>query len=110
MTSFKDAQQVVPFGPSKVWGHVFDPPVSKNHSSLGLSAKNGKGKSLKSKSTMSSNHDVFHSGGYLHPTVSGVNVIEEDEEDQEVPNYVTPIVRIQNWVTYDIPSCIHVSK
>ena len=69
-----------------------------------------KGESLKSKSTMSSYHDVFRSGGYLHPTDSGVNAVEEDEAEQEMPNYVTHGVRVQNWVTIDVPSCVHVSK
>ena len=110
MTSFKDDQQVVHNGLSKVLGQVVDHPVNKNRAGLGFSAKNGKGEGLKPKSTMRSYHDVFRSRGYLHLTVSGVNSIKEDEEDQEVPNYVTPVVRIQNWVTYDVPSCIHVSK
>ena len=75
---------------SKVWGHVIDPPVNKNMAGLGFYAKNGKNESLKLKSTMSSYHDVFRSGGYLHPSVSRVNAIEKDEEDQEMLNYVTP--------------------
>ena len=87
-----------------------DPPVNKNKSGLGFSLKNDKGESLKSKSTMKSYHDVFHSGGYLHLIGSGINVVEEDEAEQEVPNYVTHGVRVQNWVTIDVPSCIHISK
>ena len=71
-----------------------DPPVNKNKNGLGFSSKVGKGESLKSKSTMSSYHDVFRSGGYLHPTDSDVNVIEEDEAEQEMPNYVTHGVRV----------------
>ena len=87
-----------------------DPPVNKNKTGLGFSSKNGKGESLKPKSTMNSYHDVFRSGGYLHPIDYGINVVEEDKAEQEAPNYVTRGVRVQNWVTIDVPSCIHVSK
>ena len=87
-----------------------DPPVNENRTSLGFSSKIGKGKSLKSKSNVNSYHDVFRSGGYLHPIDSGINDVEEDEAEQEVLNYVTHGVRVQNWVTIDVPSCIHVSK
>ena len=59
---------------------------------------------------MSSYHDVFRSGGYFHLTDSRINVVEEDEAEQEMPNYVTHGVRVQNWVTFDVPSCIHISK
>ena len=59
---------------------------------------------------MNSYQDVFLSGGYLHPIGYGINVVEEDEAEQEVSNYVTHRVRVQKWVTIDIPSCIHVSK
>ena len=94
MTSFKDAQQVVRNGPSKVWGKIINPPVNKNRAGLGFSAKNGKIESLKSKSTMSSYQDIFRSRGYLHPTISEVNFIMENGEEQEMPNYVTPGVRV----------------
>ena len=110
MTSLKDAKQVVRNGPSKVWGQVIDPPLNKNRDGLRFSAENGKGESLKSKSSVNSYHDVFRSGGYLHPIGSGINVVEEDKAEQEAPNYVTRGVRVHNWVTIDVPSCIHVSK
>ena len=73
-----------------------DPPVNKNRTGLGFSSNNGKGESLKSYSTMSSYHDVFRSGGYLHPTDSGINVVEEDESETEMPNYVMHGFRVQN--------------
>ena len=93
-----------------VWGRLVDPPVNKNRAGLGFSSRNCKGESLKSKSTVNNYHDVFRSGGYLHPIGSGINVVEEDEAEQEVPNYVKHGVRVQNWVTIDVPSCIHISK
>ena len=34
----------------------------------------------------------------------------EDEAEPEIPNYVTHRVRVKNWITIDVPSCIHVSK
>ena len=84
--------------------------MNKNRTGLGFSLKIGKGEGMKSKSTVNSYQDVFRSGGYLYPIGSGINVVEEDEAEQEVPNYVTHGVRVQNWVTIDVPSCIHVSK
>ena len=110
MVSLKDAQQVVHNGHNAVWGRLVDPPVNKNRTGLGFSSRDGKGENLKSKSSVNNYHDVFRSGGYLHPIGSGINAVEEDEAEQEVPNYVTHGVRVQNWVTIDVPSCIHVSK
>ena len=108
VVSLKDAQQVVRNGHNAVWGQLVDPPVNKSRAGLGFSLKNGE--SLKSKSSVNSYHDVFRSGGYLHPIGSGINVVEEDEVEQEVSNYVTHGVRVQNRVTIDAPSCIHISK
>ena len=97
-------------GHSEVWGQIVDPHVNKNRVGLGFSVKNDKGKSMKTKSTVGKYQDIFRSGGYLHPTVSGINAIVEDEADPEIPNYVTHRVRVQNWIIIDVPSCIHVSK
>ena len=58
-----------------------DPPVNKNRAGLGFSSRSDKGESLKSKSSVNSYHDVFFSGGYLHPIGSGINVVEEDEAE-----------------------------
>ena len=84
--------------------------MNKNRTGLDFSSKNGKGESLKSKSSVNSYHDVFRSGGYLHPIDYEINVVEEDEAEQEAPNYVTHGVRVQNWVSIDVPSCIYISK
>ena len=84
--------------------------MNKNITGLGFSSRNGEGESLKSKSFVNSYHDVFRSVGYLHLIGSGINAFEEDKAEQEVPNYMTHGVRVQNWVTIDVPSCIHVSK
>ena len=84
--------------------------MNKNRAGLGFSSRSGKSEGLKSKSSVNSYQDVFRNGGYLHPISSGINAVGEDEAEQEVPNYVTHGVRVQNWVTIDIPSCIHVSK
>ena len=110
MVSLKDAQQVVHKGHSGVWGQIMDPPVNKNSADLGFSLKNDKGKGMKPKSTAGRYQDMVCSGGYLNLTVSRINTIVEDEAEQEMPNYVTHEVRVQNWITIDILSCIHVSK
>ena len=110
MVSLKDAKQVVHKGHSEVWGQIVDPPVKKNRVGLGFSLKNDKGKSMKPKFAACKYQDIFHSGGYLHPTVSEINAIVEDEAEQEMENYVTHRVRVKNWITSDVPSCMHVSK
>ena len=87
-----------------------DSPVNKNKARLGFSVNNDKGKGMKPKSAASKYQDISHSGGYLHPTVSGINAIVEDEAEPEMPNYLTHGVRVKNLITMDVPSCIHVSK
>ena len=91
-------------------GQIVDPPVNKNRASLGFSVKNDKGKSMKSKTSADKYLDIFRSRGFLHPIVSGINAIMEGETNPEMPNYVTHRVRVQNWITIDAPSCIHVPK
>ena len=97
-------------GPSKVWGQIFDPPVNKNRAGLGFFVKNGKAENMKSKSTLGKYQDIFRSGGYLNPTVPRINAILEGESEQEMSNCVTHGVIVQNWITIDVPSCIHISK
>ena len=87
-----------------------DPPVNKNRACLGFSVKNYKGKSMKAKTAAGKYQDIIRSGGYIHPTIYGINDIVEDEAEPEMLNYVTHGVRVQNWITIDVPSCIHVSK
>ena len=84
--------------------------MNKNIASLGFSTKNGKGEIMKLKSALGKYHDIFHNGGYLHPTVPWINAILEGGEEQEMPNYVTHGVRVQNWITINVPYCIHVLK
>ena len=110
MASFKYAQHVVRNGHNEVWGKIVDPPVNKNKAGLGFSVKNDKGKSMRPKSNAGKYQDIFCRGGYLHPIVSRINVIVEDEVEQEMPNYVTHRVRVQNLITIDVPSFIHVSN
>ena len=94
IASFKDTQQVMHNGPSKVWGKIVESPVNKNRVGLGFSMKNDKGKNMKPKSALGKYQDIFHSGGYLHPIVPRINAIVEDEAEQEMPNYVTHGVRV----------------
>ena len=110
IASFKDAQQVVQNGPSKAWGKIINQPVNKNKAGLGLSVKNNKCEILKPKSAFSKYQDIFHSAGYLHSTTLKINAILEDEPGQEMPNFVTHRVRVHNWITIDVLSCIHISK
>ena len=65
---------------------------------------------MKPKSALGKYQDIFHNVGYLHPTIIRINAILEGESEQEMPNYVTHGVRVQNWTTIDVPSCIHISK
>ena len=97
-------------GHSEVWGQIVDPLVNKIRYGLGFSVKNDMGKSMKLRAAAGKYQYIFFSGGYLHPTVSEINSIVEDEVEPEIPNYVMHEVRVQNWITIDGPSCIHVSK
>ena len=97
-------------GPSKVWGKIVDPPMNKNRVGLGFSVKINKGENMKPKSALGKYQDIFHIGGYLHPTFPRIIAILEGESEQEMPNYVTHGVRVQNWITIDVPSCSHISK
>ena len=83
-------------GNNSVWGRLLDPPVNKNRAGLGFPSRNEKGEGLKSKSSVNNYQDVFCSGGYLHPIGSGINVVEDDEAEQEVSNYMTHGVRVHN--------------
>ncbi|MEM5332348.1 hypothetical protein VSR34_38635, partial [Paraburkholderia sp. JHI2823] len=65
---------------------------------------------MKSKSALAKYQDIFHIRGYLHPTVPRINAITKGEAEQEMPNYVTHGVRVQYWITIDVPSCVHISK
>ena len=56
-----------------------DPPVNKNRAGLGFSLKNDKVKRMKLKSAAGKYQYIFRSGGYLHPTVFGINAIVEDK-------------------------------
>ena len=107
ITSSKYAPQVVQKGPSNVWGRVIDPPVNKNRTGLGFSLKN---EVMKLKSSLSKSQDIFHSARYLHPTTLEANAILEDEPEIEMPNFVTHGVRVHNWITVDVPTCICISK
>ena len=68
--------------------------MNKNRVGLGFSMKVSKGENMKPKTALGKYQDIFHSGGYLHSNVPKVNVILEDEEEQEMSNYVTHGVRV----------------
>ena len=63
---------------------------------------------MRTKSALGKYQDIFHNGCYLHPIVPRINAIMDGEAEQEMPNYVTHRVRVQNWITIDVPSGIHV--
>ena len=67
-------------GPSKAWGQIVDPHVNKNRAGLGFSVNSGKSEIMKPKSALGKYQNIFHSGGYLHPTVPRINAILEGEE------------------------------
>ena len=106
--SFKDAQHVVHNGSSKAWGKIIDPPVNKNRDGLGFSVKNNKGEILKPKSAFSKYQGIFHSAGYIHPATSKINDILEDDPGKEILKFVTHGVRVHNYITVIVPSCIHI--
>ena len=91
-------------------GKFVGPLVNKNMVGFGFSVKNDTGENLKPKTALGKYQDIFHNGGYLHPIFSRINATVVDEEEQEMSNYVTHEVRVQNLVTIHVHSCIHVSK
>src|SRR3954462_1759384 len=108
IASFKDAQLVVQNGHSGVWGQVVSLQENRNRAGLGFSASD---KSvMKSESAFRPYQEMFHSAGFLHPTLPEVDAIVEDEPEPEVPNFVTHGKMIKNWIVIDILECTHVSK
>ena len=88
-------------------GQVINPPVNRNETGLSFSMKK---EVVNPNLALSKYQDIFHSAGYLHPTTPKINAILEDESEHEMSNFVTYGVRVQNWITVDVPSCIHISK
>ncbi|XP_058751635.1 uncharacterized protein LOC131624732, partial [Vicia villosa] len=87
IASFKDAQLVVQNGHSGVWGQVVSLQENRNRAGLGFSASD---KSvMKSESAFRPYQEMFHSAGFLHPTLPEVNAIVEDEPEPEVPSFVS---------------------
>lgn len=53
---------------------------------------------------------MFHSVGFIHSKDQSVAAILEDDEEQEMPNFVAQGSICQNWIIVDVPFVIHLSK
>lgn len=53
---------------------------------------------------------MFHSVGFIHSKDQYASTILEDDEEQEVPNFVTHESICQNCIVVDVPFVIHLSK
>lgn len=54
--------------------------------------------------------EVFHSAGFIHTKDQSIVVILEEDEEQEVLDFVTRGSTCQYLIVMDVPSVIHLSK
>lgn len=54
--------------------------------------------------------EVFHSAGFIHTKDQSTAAILEEDEEQEMPDFVTCRSTCQNWIAVDVPYVIHLSK
>ena len=54
--------------------------------------------------------EVFRSAGFIHPTPPEVDAIIGDDFEEDLPDFVTHGVVLQNWTTVDIPVVMHISE
>ncbi|CAI8593899.1 unnamed protein product [Vicia faba] len=108
ISSLKDAQQVVQHGLIEGRGHIMNLPENKHFVGLGFSLKSGK--TVKHEVIFRPIQEIFHSGGFIHPTSPEVDAVTKDDSDLDWPNFMTHGGTSQNWIVVDIPIVVHVSK
>lgn len=104
IASFRDAEQRVQAGRSKVWGKMVEVAENRNRAGLGFS-------SGRQRQQQNFNHgtcpQLFQSGGFIH--YPEVDAILEEQAEPDRAGFVSH-QRINNWTSVDIPSCLHISK
>ena len=85
------------------WGKIVELAENKNIAGLGFSL----GATLRDLNLI---QEVFHSADFIHSKDQSDVAILEDDEEQQVPNFVTRGSVCQNWITVDVPYVIHLSK
>ena len=103
MSSLKDAHSMVEIGQSAKWGHIVELAENKNKVGLGFSPG-------AIQRDLNRIQEVFHSVGFIHTKDRSATTILEDDEEQQVPDFVTRGSVCQNWISVDVPSIIHLSK
>lgn len=103
MSSLKDAQFVVENGQSAKWGQIVKLAKNKNKVGLGFSP----GATQKDLKRI---QEVFQNDGFIHSKDQSDVAILEDDEEQQVSDFVVQGSVCQNWIVVDIPSVIHLSK
>ena len=103
MSSLKDAQHVLESGQSSQWGQVIEVVENKDRTGLGFEP-GAVQRDLKSF------QEVFHSAGFIHAKDHSTAAIIEDDQEEEMPNFVTHGLICQNWIAVDVPTIVHASK
>lgn len=99
---------MVKSGATDGWGEVVMLLEDKSREGLGFSSSSAK--IVKKDAVIRPIQEVFHNGGFIHPTPPEVNDIIEDDSEKDSPYLVVHGVVCQNWTDVDVPSIIHISK
>ena len=103
MSSLKDVQSVVENGQSPRRGQIVE--LSENKSRTGLGFSPGA-----TRIDLNRMQEVFHIAGFIHTKDQFVAAILEDDEEQQVPDFVTHGSVCHNWIVFVVPYVIHLSK
>ncbi|KAI5429602.1 hypothetical protein KIW84_034250 [Lathyrus oleraceus] len=96
--SYNDAKLAIEHGATTGLGKMIKLEDNKSRASIGYS------------SGVSNKHGLFQSGGFIH-TVEDQEAaaIVEDDEEEDLGNFVIPRGVCNNWVAVDVPTVIHKS-
>ncbi|XP_058770183.1 uncharacterized protein LOC131643835 [Vicia villosa] len=108
ISSLKDARQVVQDGSAVGWGQVLSPPDNKFREGLGFSPTSAR--YSKQDTVTRPMQEIFHSGGFDHPTPPEVDAVIENDSEEDSSSFVVRGVACQNWSVVDVPSVVHISK
>jgi hypothetical protein len=103
MSSLKDAQRVLENGQSSQWGQVIEVVENKDRTGLGFEPG-------VVQRDLKSFQEVFHSAGFIHAKDHSTAAILEDDQEEEMPNFVMHGLICQNWIAVDVPTIVHASK
>ncbi|XP_058733279.1 uncharacterized protein LOC131604881 [Vicia villosa] len=108
ISSLKDARQVVQDGSAIGWGQVLSLPNNTFREGLGFSPTSTR--YSKQDIVTRRMQEIFHSGGFDHPTPPEVDAIIENDAEEDSSSFVVHGMVFQNWSVVDVPSVVHISK